>query len=191
MTADHLIYEQELRGYTREIAQLEGDIDRMLEKTRVTPGIKLTRQSLGIGNRANMILVGLCGLVEVKLMQIADDHGRSAGDPVGDYLKDNHVIDFGKLQHWPGFCDLRTLRNGLVHGYGGIVPVRDIKRLERAVARLGMDDVLVAGRRVRMSVGALGRTRRLICELFHELSAGQADRPLLYSEKVMQMSSVA
>jgi hypothetical protein len=60
------IYSHELAAYKREISTLAQEIENGIPE-----GENSTHFGLGISNRANMILVGMCSLVEALLYEIA------------------------------------------------------------------------------------------------------------------------
>lgn len=154
------IYDHELAAYRGEIDQYQDDAHGAF--AAVQGGANLTHVSLGLSNRANMILVGMCGLVESLLTDLAVDAESQTTFRLADiramgrtrlekFLTRTGSLDFGRLKHWSRFSKLYKVRNVIVHEHGGLVPDSKRTDLKRVLAELEMADVLVADRRIRMN----------------------------------------
>jgi hypothetical protein len=168
------IYDHELSSYQREISNIEDEINNVAVTKRNDPDFNLTHFGLGLSNRSNMIIVGLCSLLEVRLTEIANQFEQNSTFKLGkmtveDYLKISGAVEFGRLKNWGDFKHLRTIRNGIVHGYGGIIPVKSIKSLESAIKKLDIENILVGGRRVRITAPALRLAHKIVSGLHSEL----------------------
>jgi hypothetical protein len=151
------IYTLELESYKREISNLESEIKKRLSKDD-----NLTLFALAMSNRCNLILVGLCSLVEVLLYEIAlkeeDNNTFKISDLKGSgierlqsYLSKTKKIDFGKIKFWSEFKNIYTLRNAIVHCYGGLVKFGDIEKIKQSLKILKMEKCLVLEERLRLT----------------------------------------
>ncbi|MDG4812886.1 hypothetical protein P8629_07685 [Hydrogenovibrio sp. 3SP14C1] len=155
--------------YSHEIASYKREIDAFT--TEYEMGSKegnLTHYSLALSNRTNLLVIGLCSLVEAYLYEVA--HKAEIDTPFKiDDLKGNGIsrlktfitrskgIDFGEITTWEEFHQIYQLRNALVHGYGGLVDSVDIGKVEKALKTLKCSDALVGGRRIRLMPGSLSK----------------------------------
>jgi hypothetical protein len=149
----------ELSAYKTEIVNLQNEIKNFTANPEVE---NLTAFSLGVSNRSNLMVVGLCSLIEVYLYEIAinkqDENSFKIDDLKGNglarlqlYLTRSGNIDFGKISQWSNFKDIYVLRNALVHSYGGYVETEFISKVEKAVKKLKIESALVANRRIRLT----------------------------------------
>ena len=154
------IYDHELAAYRREIDQCQDDVHGAF--AAVQEGANLTHLGLGLSNRANMILVGMCGLVESLLTELAVEAESQTTFRLADirgmgrtrlqtFLTRVGSLDFGRLEHWSRFEKLYKVRNVIVHEHGGLVPDNERTALNKVLAELDMADVLVGDRRIRMN----------------------------------------
>lgn len=170
------IFCHELNAYKTEILNLQSEVSTVnFQKID-----NLTNYSLGVGNRANLIIIGLCSLVEVFLYELAareedtnsfkiDDLKGNGLERLQKYLTRTGKVDFGKISNWSTFKDIYTLRNALVHSYGGLVETSFIKKVEKAVKQLKIESSLVSNRRIRLNSENLLVFHTVIEDLFREL----------------------
>ena len=154
------IFSHELNAYKSEILRLQEEIDRAIANFEEITN--LTHFSLGVSNRANLMIIGLCSLVEVCLHQIAiteepnnsfkiEDLKGNGLERLQKYLSRSGKINFGTIRQWGKFKQIYILRNALVHSYGGLVETSFIDRVKKAVTELGIETVLVGDRRIRLN----------------------------------------
>lgn len=169
------IYSHELASFKREIQSLSDEIEK-----GVPSGDNLTHFSLGISNRANLMLIGLCSLVEAFLYEIAVDEEKKNNFKISDltgnglkrlqnYIARTQRIDFGKIRGWGDFNQIYILRNALVHGYGGLVDSSDATNVEKALDILKLPEVLIAKKRIRMNTNALEKLCNIVESTIDEL----------------------
>ncbi|WP_133010484.1 hypothetical protein [Marinomonas flavescens] len=156
------IYCHELASYRREIDALSTDYENGCKEGN------LTHFSLALSNRTNLLVIGLCSLVEAHLYEIAQKAEADVSFKIDD-LKGNGLsrlktfitrskgVDFGKINTWGEFHQIYQLRNALVHGYGGLVDSVDIAKVEKALETLKCSDALVGGRRIRLTPNSLSK----------------------------------
>lgn len=124
------IYSHELSAYKMELESLRSEICNF-SKVR-NEHENLTHFSLGVSNRGHLIVVGLCSLVEAFLYELASEEENNQSFKLGDlrgsgltklknYLSRAKRVDFGKINDWGNFKNIYTLRNTLVHSYGGLI----------------------------------------------------------------------
>lgn len=126
-------YWHEIRAYKGEIE----DIAAKLEEFRRDPSCfaNSTHFGIGLSNRALLILVGMCALVESRLYEIAKEeqskHAFTVEDINGQgitrlqkYLARSKRIDFGNVRKWDKFKAAYEIRNTFVHSYGGLVETK-------------------------------------------------------------------
>ena len=153
------IYAHELRGYKREITALKDEIRRNVRPDAEAGN--LTAFALGVSNRGHYLLVGLCSLVEALLFELAveeektqsfklEDLRRSGLSRLQIYLTRSERVDFGKIKDWDKFTHIYSLRNAIVHGYGGLEEESRQDEVIGALKVLGIDSCLVGGRRIRI-----------------------------------------
>jgi len=151
-------------SYKREISGIEDDIER-----GVPTGVNSTHYGLGILNRASMIVIGLCSLVEALLYEIASKEEQKNSFKIDDlkgtglvrnqtYLSRTGIVDFGKIPSWGDFKKIYIIRNALVHSYGGLVESTDMTKVSDALAHFKFKNVLIGGRRIRMTSESLHKT---------------------------------
>ncbi len=170
------IFRHELNAYKTEILNLQSEI------STVNFGeIKnLTHYSLGISNRASLIVIGLCSLVEVLLYELAaceeDKNSFKIDDLKGNglerlqiYLTRTKKIDFGRISQWNAFKQIYILRNALIHSYGGLVETSFIEKVKKAVKQLKIESSLIGDRRIQLLCENLLDFHKVIEDLIAEL----------------------
>lgn len=167
----------ELSAYKSEIVNLQNEIKNFAANPETE---NLTDFSLGISNRSNLMVIGLCSLVEVYLYEIAinkqDENSFKIDDLKGNglvrlqtYLTRSGNIDFGKISQWSNFKQIYALRNALVHSYGGYVETNLISNVEKAVKELKIESALVANRRIRLTPKILLDFHKVIENVVNDL----------------------
>jgi len=180
MNKEFTIFDHELGAYSKEIEQLKEAYDSEWKHRINDPEFNLTHFTLGISNRGNMILVGLCSLVEVRLADIAQECEQNSIFKIDDikgqgiaklklFLSRCGTVDFAHLKYWAEFTNLNRIRNAIVHGYGGIIPVKDTSKLKSSMKKLNMEDALVGGRRIRLNTSHLKNCHQITSKLIDEL----------------------
>lgn len=171
------IYEHEVAAYKREILALADDIENGVPEDENS-----THFALGVSNRANHFLIGMCSLVEALLYEIAaeeeaknkikiDDLKGSGLSRLKKYLTRTDRVNFGKIPKWGDFSHIYTLRNALVHSYGGLVDSADLDKVKDALRELKLPHVLVMGKRIRMTSKALPMVFQVVEEVIAGLKA--------------------
>jgi hypothetical protein len=171
------IYEHELNAYRFEIGDMAEKIQRFREDSSCVDN--LTHFGLGLSNRALLIVVGLCALVESRLFELAEEeeshHRFKIADLSGQgltrlqkYLSKSGRVDFGALREWDKFLSVYKIRNAFVHSYGGLIESSLAPKIETALKGLQMDNSLF-GRRIRLTSDDMiiihGIVERLLVEL--------------------------
>jgi len=174
------LYEHELSSYKREIEE-QHKARASLSIARQDPSFNLTHFALGLSNRANLMVIGLCSLVEVRLYEIAEQREKETSFKLKDskgsgltrlqvFLTRTDSIDFGKLKSWGDFRNhLYTIRNALVHGYGGVVPFSNLDKVKKSVEALGIQQVLCSSR-IRFETDALWKAHKVVSQLIDEIN---------------------
>jgi hypothetical protein len=164
-------YSREIESYKIEINQLE---PRLKDLVSGNSRENLTHASLGFSNRTNLLLVGMCGLVEAKLFELGK-HQTSAKINQGglirikEYLSSMGIIDFGKLRYWSKFLDVYQVRNQIVHSYGGLVESSNLGDIRKSLGRLNYKGALVGNRRIRLRASHLNSALDIVEGLLNEL----------------------
>ena len=144
------IYEHEISSYRKELDTL---------KVPTLGDGNLTHATLAYSNRLNLLLIGLCSLVEARLFEFAEglksnikiDDFRGQGiSRVERYLKAHDALNFGMIASWGKFKKLYELRNSLIHSYGGLTLDDQTATVKKAIDTLGFSGVLVGDRRIRL-----------------------------------------
>lgn len=172
-------FDHELKSYKNEILKLQKEIEHPTDRKEID---NLTHFSLGISNRANLMVIGLCSLVEVFLYEIAANEEQKKSFKIEDlkgqglnrlqtYLTRTGKIDFGKIGKWGTFTQIYNLRHALVHSYGGLVETSFIDKVEIATKELNIESALVGGRRIRLTTDILLSFHKIIEMLFDELKS--------------------
>ena len=168
------IYDFEIQSYRSQVKSLQSelvDIDwGSIEN--------LTHFSLARSNRINFLAVGLCGLVEVKLFEIAEAQENFNIERIKyeglkglkKYLKELSAINFGDLKHWDAFNSIYEIRNTIVHSYGGMIAKQDPTRIKTHLSKLDLENILVGDRRVRLTTEALDQIILVVDNLIGELN---------------------
>ncbi|KAB7690750.1 hypothetical protein GBN24_07955 [Plesiomonas shigelloides] len=166
------IYKHEMSAYKVEIESLN--------HVNLSEENNLTHASLAISNRANLIVVGLCGLVEAYLFQLSEncespfklEDIRGQGiSRLKTFLSRTKVVVFSELKFWQSFNSAYKIRNEIVHSYGGMVLEEASNELNKALAELKIQGCLVASRRIRLSSKELGVIFNTVDNLLNELGA--------------------
>lgn len=93
------IYFHELQAYKREILNLKAEIEESLQNEIDN----FTHFGLGVSNRANYLIVGLCALVECCLYEVAKEEEENSpfkiDDLRGDGLNKGKVL-IGKFTNY-------------------------------------------------------------------------------------------
>ena len=126
------------------------------------------------------MVVGLCSLVEVRLLELAETSTSQfkLSDVRGQgisrlklYLSRLGTVDFGSLNKWDGFTSVYELRNSIVHSYGGLIIDEASPKLVEHLSKLGLTHVLIGGRRIRVDSIALEIILNIVDSLLAELGA--------------------
>lgn len=168
------IYDFEIQSYRNQIQSLRSELEN-IDWDSVD---NLTHFSLARSNRTNFLVVGLCGLVEAKLFEIAEsqenfDVKRIKYDglmSLKEYLKELDAIEFGKLKNWDAFNSIYEIRNTLVHSYGGLIVKQDPSKVKNHLSKLNLEKFLIADRRIRLTPEALDQITDIIEDLIEELN---------------------
>jgi|SRR6056297_1271750 len=169
------IYHHEIESYKEQLAQIVTTIDNFFQNR----GDKnLTHFSLASSNRCNFLVVGLCGLVEARLFEIAKDQDelqtsslRGGLRNLVNLLKKVDAINFGELKYWDSFCSISKVRNTIVHGYGGLVLDVAPQKIRTHLKQLGMGSSLVGNRRIRLGPKEVEQVIEIVDGLLDELGA--------------------
>lgn len=176
------IYDHELEAYRREIDQCHDETHDAF--AAVQAGANLTHFSMGLSNRANMILVGMCALVECLLTEVAQDAEKCTAFRLSDirgmgrkrleiFLTRTRMLDFHRLKQWPRYGKLYDVRNVIVHKHGGLVSDAKMSEFKIILSELNMNTILV-DKRIRMNHSSLidshATMRALVSEILDELS---------------------
>jgi len=172
------IYGHELAAYKREIHSLSDELDKCSRgEIKVD---NLTHYSLAMSNRTNLLVVGLCSLVEVFLYELAHDedakHSLKLIDSRGkgifrfkDYLSKTNRINFGTLKSWCEFKKIYELRNSIIHSYGGLVETSQLEKVKVTMEALNIGSSLIGERRIRLSIGAIAEFHKVITNVIKGL----------------------
>lgn len=171
------LFHHEIQSYWAELKRLKSDIQEIAKPGAVE---NLTHASFGVSNRGNQMVVGLCSLVEVRLFELAQN-GKSPftlSDVKGQgisrlklYLSRLGIVDFGRLKKWDEFMSVYELRNSIVHSYGGMIVDEPSSKLLEQLSKLGLTQVLIGGRRIRLDSAAVGIVVKIVDSLLAELGA--------------------
>ncbi len=147
----------ELSAYKSEIINLQNEIKNFTANPEVE---NLTAFSLGVSNRSNLMVIGLCSLVEAYLYEISinnqdedeiDDLEGNSLKRLKKYLTRSKKINFGEISQWENFMKIYDLRNAIVHSYGGYIEKEFKKEAEQALEKLKIKSALVGNRRIRLT----------------------------------------
>jgi hypothetical protein len=172
------IFWHELNAYKTEIQNLHVEIERSIANYGEVEN--LTHFSLGISNRANLLVIGLCSLVEVFLYELAtheedrnsfkiEDLNGNGLERLQTYLTRTGKVDFSRIPRWSAFKQIYVLRNALVHSYGGLIRTSFIKKVEKAVKQLKIETALAGSRRIRLTSEILLDFHKVIESLFNDI----------------------
>lgn len=169
------IYHYEIESYKEQLNQIESTIDGFFQDRE---NKNLTHFSLASSNRCNFLVVGLCGLVEARLFEIAKDQDeletsklRGGLGRLVNLLKKVDAINFGELRYWDSFYSISRIRNSIVHGYGGLVLDEAPKKIRIHLDQLGLASSLVGDRRIRLGPKAVKKVIKVVDKLLDELGA--------------------
>jgi hypothetical protein len=171
------LYHHELQSYRTELERRESEIQQISKPGSVP---NLTHAAFGVSNRANLMVVGLCSLVEIRLFELAErvESPIKLGDVKGQgisrlkiFLSRLQIVDFGKLRKWDAFKSVYKLRNSIVHSYGGMLIDEPDTNLVEHLSKLNLLNILVGGRRIRVDSHALKIILDIVDSLLAELGA--------------------
>jgi hypothetical protein len=171
------LFHHEIQSYRTELKRLQADMQEIAKPGAVE---NLTHASFGVSNRGNLMVVGVCSLVEVRLFELAEMNKAQfkLSDIRGQginrlqlYLSRLGVVDFGGLKSWDRFTSLYKLRNSIIHSYGGMIVDEASRKLIEHLSKLGLRRVLIGGRRIRLDSAALEMIFDIVDSLLAELGA--------------------
>lgn len=172
------IYFHELRAYEREIQLLKSEIEVYMKNPLKVDN--LTHFSLGVSNRGNLMLVGLCSLVEVFLYELVSNEEKKQLFKLEDlkgsgliklknYLSKTKRVNFGKIRNWGKFKNIYTLRNTIVHSYGGLVETARLDKTRKTLKALKLESSLIGNRRIRLTTETLLDFHKIIESIINDL----------------------
>jgi hypothetical protein len=165
----------ELSAYKSEIVKLQKEIKDFLANSE---NENLTNFSLGVSNRSNLMVIGLCSLVEAYLYEIAinnqdedeiDNFKGNGLKRLKDYLTRSKKINFGEVSQWENFMKIYDLRNAIVHSYGGYIEKEFKKEAEQVLEKLKIKSALVGNRRIRLTPEILLNFHKVIEKVVDDL----------------------
>jgi len=171
------IFSHEIQSFRTELNLIQHRYDDILNPCSSE---NLTHASFGVSNRENQMVVGLCSLVEVYLLDKAqgvnppiklDDLGGQGLNRLKIFLSQRKIIVFGNLVYWDRFLSVYSLRNSIVHSYGGMIVGRNDGKLVEHLRNLGLEHVLIGGRRIRLGTESLEIILNVVESLLKELGA--------------------
>ncbi len=168
------IYEFELQSYRKQIQLMRSEIEN-IDWDNIE---NLTHFGLARSNRSNFLVVGLCGLVEAKLFDIAEHQEHFDLEKINskglsglvDYLKELEALQFNKLDYWDPFYSIYQIRNAIVHSYGGLITKQNPSKIKNHFSKLGLTKYLVADIRIRLAPDALDQITDTVENLILELN---------------------
>ena len=171
------LFEHHLASYKREIEDLGETLRNFASKWDRSKN--LTHASMALGNRANLIVIGLTNLTEAKLYDVAvqvegtsvfkiSDIKGSSLERLKIFLARNNIIRFGELKSWPAFRKLYDVRNAIVHGHAGIVLPADTTKFVDAIKFLQIEHVFWEPR-IHFDTPALQIAHQVASEFISEL----------------------
>jgi hypothetical protein len=171
------LYEHELSSYKREIEEWG---KALLSIPKQDASFNLTHFSLGLSNRANLMLIGMSSLVEMRLYQVAAKRAKQNSfkkpqNVIGGLgrlqklLSRTQAIDFKKLKSWESFRHLYTIRNALVHEYGGVEASSDLSKVKKATKALGIQQILCTSR-IRFDKDSLWKAHKIVSQVIDEIN---------------------
>jgi hypothetical protein len=179
------LFHHEVQSYRAELKRLKSDIQKIAKPGAVE---NLTHASFGVSNRGNQMVVGLCSLVEVRSFELAEG-GKGGKSPIklsdvkGQgicrlklFLSRLGIVDFGRLKKWDGFMSVYELRNSIIHSYGGMIVDEPSPKLVEHLSKLGLTNILIGGRRIRLGPDALEIILNIVDSLLAELTAYDEER---------------
>jgi len=169
----HSIYEFEIGSYRKQIQLMRSEFDQ-IDWDNIE---NLTEYGLARSNRSNFLIVGLCGLVEAQLFEIAEKqkdfdiskvkHGGL--DKLKNHLKEISELNFRDLNNWDWFKSIYEIRNTIVHSYGGMIIKKNPIELKEHLKKLNLNKYLIAERRIRFEPEGLERILKIVENLLKEL----------------------
>lgn len=169
------LYHHEIESYKIQLEQIRSQIDDIDYKEN-----NLTQFAFAISNRSNFFVVGLCGLIEARLFEMAQEHESifKLSDIRGQgisrlkiYLERVNAIDFSELKNWDSFQSVYKIRNWIVHSYGGMVIEKDTTKLQEQFSKLNFSKYLINKRRIRLGPDALEQILSVVDGLLDEIDA--------------------
>jgi hypothetical protein len=171
------LFHHEIESFRTELTLIKSRYQEIAKPGAVE---NLTHASFGVSNRENQMVVGLCSLVEVSLL----DRTKGTASPIklsdvrGQgitrlklFLSRLGIVDFSSLKNWAHFKSVYQLRNAIVHSYGGMIVDEPNEKLIEHLSKLGLANVLVGGRRIRLGPNALETILNIVDSLLRELGA--------------------
>jgi len=167
------IYEFEISSYREQIQSMRSEL-KNIDLNEVD---NLTHFGLARSNRANFIIVGLCGLVEAQLFEIAEKQEEFDISEVKyggltklqEHLKEISELNFGNLEKWDCFKSIYKIRNTIVHSYGGLITKQDPNKTKHQLNKLNLSKYLVGDRRIRFEPDGLDEVLEIVEDLLAEL----------------------
>ena len=164
--------------YDYELGSYRDQLERLRESNPSAGTANLTHAALAHSNHLNLLLIGLCSLIEARLFELAEAQASAIklGDVRGQgvkrlkcFLSRLGALEFGTLAQWAPFLALYEVRNSLVHSYGGLVLETQTEKVRNALAKLEFNEALVGGRRIRLTSDHLSRGLEIIRNLLTEI----------------------
>lgn len=171
------IFTHEIAAYREELAALA---ERFDELCPVNSDVNITHASLAASNRAALLVVGLCSLVESRMFELTESHparfkladlNGQGVSKLKTYLDRVGAVDFERLKSWERFMSIYKIRNFIVHSYGGLVESGSVLKVEAALKRLDLEDCLVGGRRLRIGPKTVESFVAVVEDLLGEFGA--------------------
>jgi hypothetical protein len=171
------IISHELNAYEREINALNQELESLRDKNQTE---NLTHLNLAISNRGHLIIIGLCSLIEVHLYDIAVDEEKKHIFKLHDlnqkglarlqkYLSVTKRIDFGKIKNWDKFKNIWTLRNVILHSYGGLIVLSDLDKVKKTLENLKIGDALILDKRIRIPLNKLYELHSIVADVIKRI----------------------
>jgi hypothetical protein len=171
------IYYHEIHAYRMEVEDIQA---RMSAIIKADATLNITQASLAVSNRCSLIVIGLCSLIEARLLEqaITIDSVMKLDDIKGQgitklklFLSRHKKVDFGSLPSWRQFLPVYKLRNAIVHSYGGMILESDHEKLRVELSKIGLQNILVGGYRIRVTTEALHEILNIADSLLEELDS--------------------
>lgn len=135
-----------------------------------------TQWAFARSNRLNFMVVGLCGLVEAYLNELAKKQEGFDPSDINDsidglkkFLKKTNTLDFPNLKNWDSFQSVKKVRNVIVHAYGGMITKETPGKLLNQFKKLNLNRYLIGDRRIRLDSDALDQIINIVDGLIQEI----------------------